>query len=242
MNAPKPASRILSLALALAGVACLPPVVRAQSATPQQPTSQQPVQPGAQKDPKPEDWKPATLPSEALAYGAALVENAPPKLKKWCESYAKKKMPKQPISPRATMAVVDQQLPKASEEARDAATFLVFYLAYQEEDKEQRQLAARIRRMDEEAYDISRRMQVMKETEQNLLASTRRTVSQQEMLRNDEEARELDQRLRNMSEERKVKSAQLDMLRKRVDGYLKVLDVTHARMTGIAPAVLRTVQ
>jgi hypothetical protein len=198
--------------------------------------------PNAARDPKIEDWKPATLPADALAFGAALEENAPPQLKKWCENYAQKEMPKQKIDPRATMAVVDKEFAKASDEARDAAIFLLFYLAYKEEDTGQRLLAARIRRMDDEAYDITRRMQVMKETEQNMLASTRRMPSQQELTRNDEQAREMEQQLRRMSEDRKVKMGQLQTQRKRVDGYLKVMSVTHARMAGIAPSVLRTMQ
>jgi negative regulator of replication initiation len=96
--------------------------------------------------------------------------------------------------------------------------------------------------MDEEAYDIIRRMQVMKETEQNMLASTRRVPSQQELMRNDEQARDMEQQLRRMSEDRKVKMGQLQMQRKRVDGYLKVMSVTHARMAGIEPSVLRSMQ
>jgi hypothetical protein len=215
----------------------------AQSSAPQStPPRESVAPPNAARDPKIEDWKPSTLPADALAFGAALEENAPPQLKKWCENYAQKEMPKQKIDPRATMAVVDKEFSKASDEARDAAIFLLFYLAYKEEDTGQRQLAARLRRMDDEAYDITRRMQVMKETEQNMLASTRRVPSQQELMRNDDQAREMEQQLRRMSEDRKVKMGQLQMQRKRVDGYLKVMSVTHARMNGIAPSVLRTMQ
>jgi len=215
--------------------AAVAPSAAAQS-TPQRESA---APPNAARDPKIEDWKPSTLPADALAFGAALEENAPPQLKKWCENYAQKEMPKQKIDPRATMAVVDKEFAKASDEARDAAIFLLFYLAYKEEDTGQRQLAARIRRMDEEAYDIIRRMQVMKETEQNMLASTRRVPGQQELLRNDEQSREMEQQLRRMSDDRKVKMGQLQMQRKRVDGYLKVMSVTHARMAGIEPSVLR---
>ncbi|MBI3661994.1 MAG: hypothetical protein HY234_02950 [Acidobacteria bacterium] len=228
---------LLCATLSLAGAAF------AQSPAPQNAPSRQPASPpNAQRDPKIEEWKPSTLPADALAFGAALEESAPPKVKKWSESYAKKTMPKQSIDPRATMTVVDQQFPRDSDEARDAVTFLLFYLAYKEEDNGQRQLAARIRRMDDEAYDITRRMEIIRGNEQNLLASTRRTISQQEMIRNDDEMQQLDQRLRSMSEDRKVKVAQLETLRKRVDAYLKVMGVTHSRMTGIAPTVLRSMQ
>jgi hypothetical protein len=224
-------------------ISCIPfCVILLQAAALAQPAAAQSTPPNAARDPKIEEWKPATLPADALAFGAALEENAPPQLKKWCENYAQKEMPKQKIDPRATMAVVDKEFAKASDEARDAAIFLLFYLAYKEEDTGQRQLAARIRRMDDEAYDITRRMQVMKETEQNMLASTRRVPGQQELMRNDEQAREMEQQLRRMSEDRKVKMGQLQMQRKRVDGYLKVMSVTHARMAGIEPSVLRTMQ
>ncbi|MBI3484758.1 MAG: hypothetical protein HY012_06355 [Acidobacteria bacterium] len=238
-----PSRRPLNIFSFLLCAILVPTADFAQSSAPQSTTPRDTVSPpNVARDPKIEEWKPSTLPADALAFGAALEENAPPKLKKWCENYAKKEMPKQKIDPRATMAVVDKEFSKASDEARDAVIFLLDYLAYKEEDTGQRQLAARIRRMDDEAYDITRRMQIMKETEQNLLASTRRVPSQQELMRNDEQAREMEQQLRRISDDRKVKMGQLQTQRKRVDVYLKVMSVTHARMAGIEASVLRTMQ
>lgn len=235
--------RPLNILLILLGTTVLPGAVFSQSAAPQNATPRQTTAPpNAERDPKVESWQPSILPADALAYGAALGENAPPKVKKWSENYAKKKMPHQPISPKAIMAEVDQAFSKDSNEARDAVGFLLYYLGYLLEDDDQRQLAARIRRMDEEAYDITRRMQIIKENEQNLLASTRRTPSQQQLLKNDDDLQQLDQKLRSMSDDRKVKMAQLEALRKRVDTYLKVMSVIHPRMNGIEPAILRAMQ
>lgn len=217
----------------------------AQSPAPQKATpGQAAAPPNVQRDPKIEEWKPSTLPADALAFGAALEENAPPQLKQWCENYAQKKMPNQPISPKAIMAAVDQEFAKDSDEARDAVGFLLYYLGYLEEDSAQKMLAARIRRIDDEAYDITRRMIIIKENQESAMSSTsrNRALSPQQVLQVEEEMRSLEQQLRVMGEDRKVKMAQLEMLRKRVDGYLKVMGVIHPRMNGIAASVLRTMQ
>jgi hypothetical protein len=188
------------------------------------------------------DWKPAILPADAVAYGAALHQQAPPRIKAWCEEFAHKEMPKHRIDPRETMALVDKQFPQNSNEARDAAIYLVFYLSYVDEDANQQRLAGEIRRMDDEARDIVLRMQAITEQENNRLASARRTPSQQEMLRNEAKIRQMDEKLHEMSERRKQKAKELNTARKRTDGYLKVLDVTHKRMNGIEPSILREFQ
>lgn len=200
-----------------------------------------PIQQG-KKDPALKDWKPAIFPAAAISYGAALYEQAPPMVKGWCENFARTQMPKRKIDPRETMAVVDKEFPKNSDAARDAAIYLLEYLAYLEEDKAQKDLVVQIRRLDDEAHDVMLRMQTMRENETNAMASTRRTVSIQEMVRNDEEMRKMEQKLREMSDSRKQKMKELTALRKHVDGWLKVLDVTHKRMNGIEPAVMREFQ
>jgi hypothetical protein len=233
----------LIILLFLLSTSFLPGAAFAQTAAPQGTVPRQATAPpNAARDPKIESWKPSLLPADALAYGAALEQNAPPKVKKWSENYATKKMPHQPISPKTIMAEVDQEFAKDSDEARDAVGFLLYYLGFQFEDDDQRQLAARIRRMDEEAYDITRQMQILKENEQNMLASTRRTPSPQQMVKNDDDMQKLDMKLRSMSEDRRAKMAQLETLRKRVDLYLKVMSVIHPRMNGIEPTILRTMK
>ena len=177
-----------------------------------------PAQAGAQtrrRDPGLEDWKPATMPADALAYGAALEQNAPPNLKKWCENYAQREMPKQRIDPRATMSVVDKEFSRASDEARDAVIFLLDYLAYKHEDNEQSMLAQRIRHIDDEAYDITRRMIISKENQERGMSATakNRGISPQQVMQIEEDQRKLEQQLREMAEDRKVKRAQLEMLR-----------------------------
>jgi hypothetical protein len=213
-----------------------------QSTEPQSAAQQEAAPPPKPKrDPRTEEWKPATLPANALAYGAALEINAPPKLKKWCEHYAQIEMPRQKIDPRATMAVVDKEFASASDEARDAVIFLLDYLAYKHQDNEQRMLAARIRRMDNEMYDMNLRMHILKENQEKSIGSINKRVaiSPQQVLKSEEEVQRLEQQLRVMTEERKMKMEQLLALRRRVDGYLKVMSVTHPRMNGVAPEVLR---
>ncbi len=228
--------RIIALLACLSIIAVAPGVAQPSAAQ----DSSRPSKP--KHDPRTEEWTPASLPADALSYGAALEQNAPPKLKKWCEHYAQSEMPKQKIDPRATMAVVDREFASASDEARDAAIFLLDYLAYKHQDNEQRMLAARIRRMDDEAYDITERMFDLKESQQRRMRSTnsKTAMSPQQLIQTEDELQQLEQRLRALSTDRKVKIDQLLMLRRRVDGYLKVMSVTHPRMNGVAPEVLRT--
>lgn len=227
-----------------AGLALTAPCT-AQGGAAQSATSQEPAAARIPKrDPKTEEWKPAMLPADALAYGAALEENAPLKLKKWCEHYAQTEMIKQKIVPRATMAVVDKEFASASDEARDAVIFLLDYLAYKNEDNEQRMLAGRIRRLDNDTYDMNLRMQILKENQEKRVGSTskRVAISPQQMVQSEEEIQRLEQQIRMMLEERKLKLDQLYALRRRVDGYLKVMSVTYPRMNGVAAEVLKTMQ
>lgn len=224
---------------ALPGIAqTAPPSSAAQAASQKEPAPA----PKSKRDSKIEDWKPALLPADALGYGSALEQHAPPKLKKWCEHYAQTEMPKQKIDPRAIMAVVDKEFASASDEARDATIFLVEYLAYKREDDEQRMLAARLRRMDDEAADITERMYILKDNQQKRLRSIAKGVglSPQELVQSEEELQRMDQQLRILSDDRKVKIEELKALRRRVDSYLKVMSVTHPRMNGVPPEVLRT--
>jgi hypothetical protein len=200
--------------------------------------------PERKRDPKVEDWKPATLPADALAYGAALDANAPTKLKKWCDNYSQKEMPKQKIDPRATMAVVDKEFASASDEARDATIFLLDYLSYKHEDQEQIMLAQRIRQLDDQAYDLTRRMIVLKENQERGMSTTSKNqaAAAPDAFKAEEDLRNLEQQLRELAQDRKMKMGQLDAHRKRVDGYLKVMSVTYPRMNGVEPQVLRTMQ
>jgi hypothetical protein len=197
---------------------------------------------GEPGDPKLQDWKPAVIPSAAIAYGEALEAAAPPKLREWCEKFARKEMPKRKIDPKETMTVVDQQFPKNSDAARDAAIYLLTYVAYKEEDRTQRQAAAFVSRLDDEAHDIVLRQEQIAEAENRRKTSTRTTVSQQELIRNEESARNAEQRLREMNTSRRDKMRELEKSRRRVEAYLKVMSVTHPRMEGIEPSVLREFQ
>jgi hypothetical protein len=196
------------------------------------------------EDPRVKDWKPALFPADALAYGAALEAAAPPKLKAWCENFARKEMPKRRIDPRESMAVVDKQFAKNSDAGRDAAIYLLDYLSYKHEDSEQQMLAQRIRQIDDKAYDVTRRMIVLKENQERGMSTTSKNqaAAAPDMFHTEEEMRKMEQQLREMAEDRKLKVAQLEMWRKRVDGYLKIMSVTYPRMNGVTPEVLKEFQ
>jgi hypothetical protein len=196
----------------------------------------------AQKDKKEPEWKPATLPAEALAYGTALNGQAPPKLKAWCEEFAHKEIPKHRIDPRETMAIADKQFPKNSDEARDAAIYLVFYLAYLAEDDNQRALAHEIRQNDEQKDDILRQADILQKNDEKRIGNNRVAQTPQQMMQQQEELQKMEQQIRALDETRRKKTKDMETSRKRVDGYLKVLDVTYKRMDGVQPSVLREFQ
>jgi hypothetical protein len=188
------------------------------------------------------EWKPAILPADALAYGAALNDHAPPKLKAWCEEFARKEMAKHRIDPRETMGVVDKQFPKNSDEARDAAIYLVSYLSYVAEDDNQGELAHLIRQVDGQMDDIQRQVETLRKNDQNRMGNTRAAQTPQQVVQEEEKIQKMEQQLRELDEARGRKIKELSISRKRVDGFLKVLDVTHKRMNGIEPSILSEFQ
>ncbi len=188
------------------------------------------------------EWRPATLPAGALAYGSALREQAPPQFKAWCEKFAHKDMPKRRIDPREIMSVVDKEFPKNSDGARDAAIYLVFYLSYLDEDNNQRELAHEIRQNDDQTEEILRQLETIQKNNEKRLGNNRLAQSPQQVVQEEEYVQKMEQQLRALNETRARKMKQLATSRKRVDGYLKVLDVTHKRMNGIESSVLREFQ
>lgn len=188
------------------------------------------------------DWKPAILPADALAYGSALHQQAPPQIKAWCEEFAHKDMPRRRIDPREIMGVVDKQFPNNSDEARDAAIYLVFYLSYLAEDNNQRELAHEIRQNDYQREEILRQIETIDKNNEKRLGNNRLARTPQQVAQEQEDIQKMEQQLRALNETWARKMKELATSRKRVDGYLKVLDVTHKRMNGIEPSILREFQ
>lgn len=198
-------------------------------------------QPAGRKTKEWETRQPEALHAPALAFGAQLQKHASEKLLKWAEPYAKKDLREKPLDPRGTMAVVDERFPQATDEARDAITFLAFYLAYKEEDFDQRMTASRLRDIDRDTIEITRQLQVIWKNEQNRSASPMQGLSQEQRLAIDEQVRGMEARLRELADERQLKSAHLSASRRKVDAFLKLLAAVHPRMEGIDPAMLKSV-
>ena len=102
--------------------------------------------PAAQKKDKDkeklESWQPDAVPAAAVKYAAAMGEQAPAEFKRWAEAFATYEMRAKVFQPRDAMQVVDVRYAKAADEPRDAATFLLYYLAYKAEDASQVMLAS----------------------------------------------------------------------------------------------------
>ncbi|MCI0627571.1 MAG: hypothetical protein L0387_38975 [Acidobacteria bacterium] len=178
----------------------------------------------------------------ALKYGAALEKEATPEVKDWVRGHVTKQMRTQAVDPKATMAKVDEQFAEASEEARDAVTFLVMYGAYRDEDENQRMLNYRIRDIDRETTEITRQLQVMWKNEQGRGASPLQGISAQERVRLDELQQKMESQLREYADERQLKATQEAASRKKAALYLKVLGMAYERMKGTEPEILRGVK
>jgi len=178
----------------------------------------------------------------ALSFGANLEKEAPDDLRKWANSYAKGDLREKPLDPQGTMSMVDQRFPKASEEARDAVTFLLFYLAYKEEDLEQRMLAARLVDIDRETKEITRQLQIIWKNEQSRAASPTQGLSQEQRLAIEDQVREMESRLREYADERQLKSGRFGTSRRKVNALLRLIAAVHPRMQGIEPAILKSVR
>lgn len=181
--------------------------------------------------------QPAAVHAPALAYAAAIEGASPSHIKDWCRDAARK-LAGQPIDPRAAMLRADRQFPQYNDAQRDAITYLLIYYAYDDEMQRQDLLASEIRRMDLESDELVVQMQLRREAEMNRMVSTRNLPSQQEMLRNDEEYRKADLKLREIAERRRTRRGELERARRRVEAYLKVIAVTYPRMDGIPAGVL----
>ena len=188
------------------------------------------------EEPKPEkDWKPAFVPADALEYGAELDEHAAPALKAWIHEHIAKHMRSGQVNPRAAMQAVDGRFPQTSDIARDAGAFLLQYMAYKDEDENQRVLAGRIREIDRTTYDVSRRINEIYEGEQRRLMPTtpRGAISAEQRVRLDEEVRRLEEQLRQLGTERQLKATELDGSRKKINFYLKALGLIYERMNDV---------
>lgn len=194
------------------------------------------------KDPeKLENWKPEAIPAAAVKYAAAMEEQAPADFKQWAAAFATHEMRAKVFQPRDAMQVVDARYAKSADEPRDAATFLLYYVAYKQEDTSQVMLASEVREIDRETYDLSRQLKVISENER-LKLPTRQDISMQERMRNDENVRKIDARIGELGERRLLRMKDLDAARKRINFYLKALAVTHPRMEGIPAESIRSLQ
>jgi hypothetical protein len=193
---------------------------------------------------KVKEWlpsEPSNLHAPALTFGAELEKAAPRELLNWAEPYAKKDLRSKPLDPQGTTALVDERFAAASVEARDAATYLLFYLSYREEDFEQRMFAARLREIDRETTEITRQLQVIWKNEQNRSASPTQGISQEQRVAIEEDIQRKESQLRDLADERQLKSGLFEASRKRVNALLKLLAAVHPRMKGVEPNVLKSV-
>ena len=189
-----------------------------------------------------EPSEPSTLHAPALAFGSELDKNTSESFRDWAGPYAKKDLRAKPLDPQGTTALVDQRFPQASEEARDAVIFLLYYLAYKEEDFEQRMLASRLRDIDRETTEITRQLQVIWKNEQNRSASPMQGLSQEQRMAIDEDIQRKESQLRELADERQLKSGQFAASRMKVGTFLKLLAAVHPRMSGVEPIVLHSVR
>lgn len=184
----------------------------------------------------------APLPYEALKFGDDLQVQATAAFLKWARGYAEKEMHEQRVDPKAVMAVVDKRYTGTSDVARDCGIFLVFHLAYRDEEARVSLLEGEIREIDRETYDITRELQLMYETEQNRVGGTRGPLGAGERMAQNDQVNKKNQRLRDLREKKIELGKQVQAGRKKINQYLKVQAVTHERMKGIPAGAVRELQ
>ncbi|MCL4524324.1 MAG: hypothetical protein M1451_10510 [Acidobacteria bacterium] len=187
-------------------------------------------------------WKPMTISAAAMRFGAELEENASEEMKRWVKEQVKKQLRNSPVEPKTAMALADERFAAASEEARDAVTYLLYYSASQDEDENQRLLAARIRDIDRDTVEITRQMQVIWKNEQVRSVSPNQPVSQEQRVAQEQEIQRMEAQLRELAQERQFKGTELNASRKKLNAYLKLLTMVHPRMEGIQASVVRGMQ
>jgi len=191
------------------------------------------------KNPREEKpWQQAVVPAEVVKFGADLEGAASAHLKDWCSNYVRKELRDKPIEPKAVIGAVDRHYAAASDLARDAGIYLVYYLAYRDDEENQRMLSFRIRDIDRETYDITRELAMIHESELNRLASRNSSLTPAERIRRDEQEQKANSRLRELGDERQIKGTRMDFSRKKVNIYLKLMSYAYDRMKGTPPAVL----
>lgn len=187
---------------------------------------------------KEKPWKPAAVGADVLSYGAKLQETASPALKEWLAAHLQKNLREKAIDPKVTIDAVDARFPAAPDNVRDAAIYLVFFLAYHDDLENERVLLFRIREIDRETDELVRSTTKEWQREQNLAAAGRATVTPATLERREEAERKLNDRLRELRDERETKAGQLEFTRKKVNIYLKLLASAFPKLKGTDPAAL----
>ena len=187
---------------------------------------------------KEKPWQPVVVDAAVLKFGADFEEAASLDLKAWVWDYVKKSLRDKQIVPKEVIGAVDTRYASASDLARDAGIYLVYYLASKDDDENQRMLSYRIRDIDRETYYITRDLKVMAEDEQNRMSALRNPITLEQRTRREEREQQLNAKLRELGDERQIKSTQIAFSRKKVDIYLKLMNYAYERMKGTDPAVL----
>lgn len=188
---------------------------------------------------KEKPWQPVVVPAPVLHFGAQLEDAASPALKDWLRAHVNQNLREKPIDPKVTIVAVDERFAAASDRARDTGIYLAYYFAHRDDIENERILSFRLREIDREADETSRQLTLMWKEEQRRLASPRGGApSGPEVAARQEDERKLNERLRDLRDEREIKAAQIHFTRKKVDIYLKLLAAAYEKMKGTDPAIL----
>jgi len=223
--------------IALAGTG----VPRARAGAPSGQASQQKRKPPKVVEPKEEKaWQPGVVRVEVLTFGKKLEDAGSQEAKDWMWDYVKSNLRDKDIVPKDVIGAVDERYASASTVARDLGIYLVYYFAQQDDDENQRMISYRIRDIDRETYDIGRELNVMWESAQNRLASTQApSVSPQERIQRDEDERKLNERLRQLGDERQLIATQRAFSRRKMNIYLKLMAAAYPKLKDAPPELMK---
>lgn len=177
-----------------------------------------------------ESATPAVVSAEALELGAALAEHADEELLDWAGDFVADQLRWHEPDLSHTVGFVEQAFPDGDSATHDAVTYLIVYLAYEDQrtlevsfSRDLRSFADQARRLQEE-MDLWRRYGV---PSPSLAARP---------LDRADTGREIElkvTRLRELETKSTMRANQLRDIRRRVDFYLKLLNAAHAHLAEI---------
>jgi hypothetical protein len=187
----------------------------------------------AQDEPPATPESAATLPAEALAYGAALEGQTQRKLLDWAKKQARELLHNESSPGELSAERVEKLFPAQPLTAQQAIRFLVGYQAYHRASEQQATRAAILRDMDRDLQDLAERIR--------LLETFRDPIGTAAAARRQAALADAQGRLEQLEIQRTLATSAEKIERQRVDAWLRWLADVYPAVKEVPAGVLRSV-